>query len=109
MHYLFLSLAVITEVVGTSAMKSSSEFTKVLPSLISGASFLLSFFFMAMSLKEIPVGVAYSMSSGLGIVMIAAVGWFAHKESLDLPAVCGMALIVAGCVTMKLFSGSVAA
>jgi small multidrug resistance pump len=104
MHYFFLSVAVVAEVVGMAALKSSGGFSKTLPSLITVASFVLSLVCFALALRGIPMGVAYAVWSGLGIILVAGVGWFAHQQSLDPPAIAGLGLILAGCITINLFS-----
>src|SRR5262245_52828601 len=102
MHYVFLSLAVVAEVAALWGMKG--DFTKIWPVLVAVAGFVLSFGFMAISLREIPVGIAYAFWSGLGIVLVTGIGWVVHKEALDWPAISGVGLIIAGCLTINLFS-----
>ena len=105
--WFLLILAVVSEVVGTSALKASDGFTKIAPSLLVVASFGAAFCFLAMVLKSIPVGVAYAIWSGLGIVFISLIGFFVFKQKLDFPALLGIALILAGVVIMNVFSKSV--
>ncbi len=104
MAYLYLMLAIISEVIATSALKASAEFTKLVPVLIVLVGYGFSFYFMALVLRTIPLGVTYAIWSGLGIVIIAAIGVIFFKESLDLPAMVGMGLIIAGVVVVNLFS-----
>lgn len=104
--YLFLLLAILTETAGTSALQASQQFTKLLPSVIVVVGYALSFYFLALALRTIPVGVAYAIWSGLGIVLIAAIGWVAFGQRIDLPAVLGMGLILAGILVIHLFSSS---
>jgi small multidrug resistance pump len=106
MHYLFLSLAVVSEVIATSALKASHGFTHVVPSMIAVTGVALSLIFMAMTVKAIPIGVAYALWSGLGIVLIAAVEVYMHKKMPDLATMAGLALIVAGCMTVNLAAAS---
>lgn len=103
-HWVFLATAIVAEVVATSALKASEGFSKPLPSLAVVAGYAVAFYFLSLTLKTIPVGVAYAIWSGLGVVLIALVGWLAFGQRLDLPALAGMALIVAGVLVMNLFS-----
>ena len=105
--YLYLAIAIAFEVIGTSALKASDTFTRLVPSLVTLASYALSFLFFALSLRTIPVGIAYAMWAGLGIVLIALVGWLWFKQPLDGPALIGLALIVGGVVVVNAFSQSV--
>ena len=104
MHYLYLAIAIITEVIGTSALKATEEFTKFWPSIIVLAGYVTSFYFLTLCLRHIPVGIAYAIWSGIGIILIAVVGWFLYKQSLDVPAVIGIGFIIAGVVVINLFS-----
>ena len=107
MTYAFLFTAIVLEVIGTSALKASEQFTKLLPILIMAACYGTSFFFLSLVLRTLPVGIAYAIWSGLGIVLISMVGVIWFKQSLDVPALVGLALIVAGVVVVNLFSKSV--
>ncbi len=104
MHWLYLMIAIVAEVFGTSFLRSSAGFTKPLPSLAVVAGYGLAFYFLSLTLEQIPVGVAYAVWSGAGVTLIAAVGWLFLGQSLDLPAILGMGLIVAGVVVLNLFS-----
>lgn len=108
MHYLFLGLAIALEVVGSGFLKASDGFTKLVPSVITCLAFATCFFFFAQALKTIPLGVAYGIWAGLGIVLTAIVAVVIFKQSLDLPAIIGMLLIVSGVVVINVFSGSAA-
>jgi small multidrug resistance pump len=101
--YLYLTFAIAFEVIGTSALKADS-FTRLLPSLVCAFAYAVSFLLLALSLRTIPVGIAYAMWAGLGIVLIAAIGWLWFKEPLDLPAFIGLSLIVGGVVVVNAFS-----
>jgi len=103
-HWVFLVAAIVAEVVATSALKASEGFSKPLPSLAVVAGYAVAFYFLSLTLKTIPVGIAYAIWSGLGVVLIALVGWLAFGQRLDLPALAGMVLIVAGVLVMNLFS-----
>lgn len=104
--YLYLGIAIVFEVIGTTALKQSDAFTKLVPSLITAVTYGASFVFLALTLKSIPVGLAYAMWSGVGIVLIAAVGWFWFRQSLDTPALLGLGLIIAGVIVVNGFSKS---
>lgn len=104
MGYLYLSIAIVAEVVATSALNSSEQFTKLVPSLISIVGYAVAFYFLSHVLKTIPVGVAYAIWAGLGIVLIAIAGAFVFEQVPDAPAVIGMVLIVAGVVIINVFS-----
>lgn len=107
MPYLFLFLAIICEVAGTTALAASNQFSKLVPSLLTVAGYGLAFYFFSFSLKAIPVGVAYAIWGGVGIVLVTLIGFFYFKQRLDLPALAGIALIVAGVLVMQLFSKTI--
>nr|WP_153747494.1 SMR family transporter [Rhodovulum strictum] len=106
--YLFLLVAILTETLATSALQASQQFTRLLPSVIVVLGYALSFYLLSHALKTIPVGIAYAVWSGLGIVLIALIGWRVFGQRIDLPAVLGMALILAGILEIHLFSKSAA-
>jgi len=106
--YVYLALAIASELVGTSALKASQQFTRLAPSLLTAAAFASAFWFLSLSLRTIPVGVAYAIWSGVGIVAISVIALVLFGERPDLPAMIGMALIVAGVVVINLFSKSAA-
>lgn len=105
-NYLFLAAAIICETIGTSFLKKTEQFTKPLPTLIFIIAMAASFYLLTFALKGIPIGIAYAIWSATGIVLISLVGYFAYKQSLDLPAILGIAFIVAGVVIINLFSKS---
>ncbi len=107
MGYQYLAIAIVAEVVGTSALKASREFTSLIPSLIVVAGYGVAFYFMALALRSIPVGITYAVWSGLGIVLITIVGAFMYREIPDLPAIIGMGLIVSGVVVIHVFSKTI--
>ncbi len=107
MGYLYLTIAIVAEVIATCALKSSEEFSKLAPSVIVVIGYGVAFYFLSLVLKTIPVGMAYAMWSGLGIVLISIVGAVMFDQKLDLPAVIGMLLIITGVVVMNVFSNSV--
>lgn len=106
-HWLALTLAVIAEVLATSALKASEEFTQLIPSLVVVVGYGAAFYFMTISLRAMPLGVMYAIWSGLGIVLVSIIGWVYYEQVLDVPALIGMALIVAGVVIIQLFSNTV--
>jgi small multidrug resistance pump len=103
-QWLYLGIAIISETIATSALKSSDGFSRLLPSLLVVAGYGIAFYFLSMTLRTIPVGIAYAVWSGVGIVLITLVGWLLYGQKLDLPALLGMGLIVAGVVVMNVFS-----
>ena len=107
MTYLYLLIAIVCEVVATSALKQADGFTRLWPSLVCIAGYGAAFYLLSILLKTMPVGVVYAIWSGAGIVLIAAVGWFRFKQSLDIAAIVGLVLIVAGVLIDNLFSSSV--
>ena len=106
MPWVYLVIAIAAETVGTSALKLSDGFTRLLPSVVTVLAYAVSFFMLAQVLKVIPVGVAYAIWSGVGVVFIALIGWLVFSQRLDLPAVLGIALIIAGIVVMQVFSNT---
>ncbi|WP_299815299.1 multidrug efflux SMR transporter [uncultured Jannaschia sp.] len=104
MNWVLLILAIAFETVGTSALKASGGFTRLGPSLVTLFCFVVSLFLLSLVLRTIPVGIAYAIWSGLGIVLIAAIGWVVFGQRLDLPAIAGLILIISGIVVMQLFS-----
>lgn len=103
-HYLFLLLAVLTETIGTSALQASQQFTRLWPSLLVITAYALSFYLLSLTLKYMPVGIMYALWSGLGIIFIALIGWLVFKQALDIPAILGISLILAGILIIQLFS-----
>lgn len=105
-NWLYLSAAIVAEVAATSALKSSDGFSRFWPSLWVVVGYGLAFFFLSLTLRTIPVGVAYAIWSGVGVVLIALAGWLFFGQRLDAAAVVGMALIVSGVLVLNLFSGA---
>ncbi|WP_086980965.1 DMT family transporter [Vibrio aphrogenes] len=103
-HWVFLGIAIVSEVIATSAMKSSEGFTKLVPSIVVISGYVIAFYFLSLTLKTLPVGIAYAIWAGLGIVLITAVAWFVHGQKLDLPAMLGLGLIIAGVIVINMFS-----
>ena len=106
MKFLYLALAIVLEVLGSSFMKASDGFSKLLPTTITIIAYIACFFFFSQALKSIPLGIAYAIWGGLGIVLTALISVIIFKQSLDLPAIIGIILIVAGVFVMNFFSKS---
>lgn len=104
MVYLFLATAIALEVLGTTALQASHQLSRLGPTLLMVASYAGAFFLLSLALRDIPVGVAYAIWSGAGIVLISLIGLIVFKQALDLPAIAGMALIVAGVLVINLLS-----
>ncbi|MFT7524444.1 MAG: small multidrug resistance pump [Candidatus Paceibacteria bacterium] len=105
-HFITLIVAVIFETIGTTALQASQQFTKLGPSIIVVIAYAAAFYLLALTLKTMPVGIMYAIWSGSGIVLIAVIGWVVFRQTLDWPAVLGMALILAGIVIIQMFSKS---
>ncbi len=105
-YWLFLSVAIFSEVIATSALRASEGFSRLVPSAIVVVGYVISFYFLSLTLKVIPVGIAYAIWSGIGIVLIALVGWWLYGQKMDLAAIIGMGLILAGVAVINLFSSS---
>ncbi|CAH1669036.1 MAG: multidrug efflux SMR transporter [Chelatococcus sp.] len=105
--YIYLLIAIIAEVVATSALKASDSFTRLGPTLVTVVGYGLAFYFLSLTLRTIPTGIAYAIWSGVGIVLISAVSWIWFKQSLDWPAFLGLGLIIAGVIVVNVFSRSV--
>lgn len=104
MKWTYLLIAIVAEVAGTSALKSSQGFTVLLPSLLVALGYAVSFYFLSLTLTFIPVGIAYALWSGIGIVLVSAIGWVWFGQALDMPALLGIALIIVGVGVINLFS-----
>lgn len=107
MAYLYLAVAIIAEVIATSALKASEEFTKLVPSAIVIIGYGVAFYCLTLVLRNISVGITYAIWAGLGIVLIAIVGALLFRQVPDIPAVLGMTLIVSGVVVINVFSKTV--
>ena len=109
MPYIFLAFAIVSEVVATTALKASAQFTKPVPSIIVVVGYAISFYLLTLVLRSLPVGITYAIWAGMGIFLVAVIGAVYYKEIPDLPAVVGMALIIAGVVVLQGFSKTPAA
>ncbi len=108
MKWILLLIAVFGEVVGTTALKASEGFTKPMPSVIVMAGYGVAFYFLSLTLDKIPVGISYALWSGIGIILISIIAWWFFDQKLDLAAISGIALIIAGVAVINLFSESAA-
>ena len=104
LHYIYLIVAVAAETIGTTALQASQQFTRLWPSVLVVIGYSIAFYFLGVALKYIPVGVAYAVWSGLGVVLIAIIGLLVFGQRLDLPAMFGLGLIIAGIAVIQLFS-----
>lgn len=103
-NWICLAVAIVSETVATTALKASAGFTRPLPVVLVVAGYGLAFYFLSLTLRTIPLGVAYAVWSGVGIVLITAAGWLLYGQKLDAAALAGIALILAGVLVMNLFS-----
>ncbi len=107
MTYLYLAIAIIAEVAATSALKASEEFTRLYPSLIVIIGYMIAFYFLTLALRVIPVGIAYAIWSGVGVVLVALAGMLFYRQIPDWPAVLGMTMIIGGVVIIHLYSKTI--
>lgn len=106
MSWLYLAIAIVAEVVGTTFLRASAGFTKPLPTLAVVAGYGVAFYFLSLTLDTIPTGVAYAVWSGVGVTLIAGIGWVVYGQRLDTAALVGIGMIVAGVVVLNVFSQS---
>ncbi len=106
--WVFLSIAIISEVIATSCLKASEGFTRFWPSVVVVIGYLLAFYLLSLTLKTIPVGIAYAVWSGVGMVLIAMVGWLFLGQKLDMPAIIGLVFIITGVMVINIFSRTIA-
>ena len=104
--YIALGIAIVAEVIATTALKSSDSFSRLVPSAITVAGYGTALYFLTVTMKSLPTGVTYAIWSGLGIVLITITSYFVHQQKIDLMGVLGMGLIIAGVVVLNLFSKS---
>ncbi|SEH33733.1 DMT family transporter [Chryseobacterium culicis] len=102
--YIFLALAIIFEIIATTFLKKSEEFSKLVPSVVTVIGYACAFYFLSLTLRQIPVGITYAIWSGIGIVFITAIGVVAFRQVPDLPAIIGIALIIIGVIIINVFS-----
>jgi small multidrug resistance pump len=104
MPYVYLAIAILAEVIGTSALKATDGFTRLRPSLVVIVGYGVSFYFLSLALQTIPVGIAYAIWSGAGVALITLIGWSVFKQKLDTAALLGIALIVGGVIALQMSS-----
>ena len=104
--WIYLTIAILAEVIGTSALKSSEGFTRLWPSVTVVIGYALAFWMLSLTLKTIPVGIAYAVWAGAGIVLMALIGWVLFQQKIDAMGMLGIALIISGVLVLNLFSKS---
>ncbi|MEP1765955.1 MAG: SMR family transporter [Sulfitobacter sp.] len=102
--YLILALAVLAETIGTTALQASQQFTRLWPSVLVIVAYCISFYLLSITMRSFPIGVVYALWSGLGIFLIAIIGWVVFGQRLDFPALLGIAMIIGGICVIHLFS-----
>ncbi len=105
--WFYLFIAIIAEVIATSTLPATQSFTKLWPSVVVIAGYCAAIYFLTLTLRAMPVGVAYAVWSGVGVALVALIGWLVLGQKLDTPAIIGLGLIVTGVLTIHLFSGNV--
>jgi small multidrug resistance pump len=107
MNWIYLGIAIIAEVIATSALKATDGFTRIIPSIVVIVGYVVAFYCLSLTLRTIPVGIAYAIWSGVGVFLIALLGWLLYGQTLDLAGILGLVLIVSGVVVLNGFSRSV--
>lgn len=107
MAYILLALAIVSEVTGSTFLVKSEGFTQLVPSILVVVFYVISFYLLSQVIKTIPLGVAYAIWGGVGIVLTALIGFLIFRQSLDLAALIGIALIIGGVIVMNVFSKTV--
>lgn len=107
MHFLYLTISIIAEVIATSALKAADGFTNPIPSVIVVVGYAIAFYFLSITLRSMPVGIVYAIWSGVGVVLISLAGWLLYRQTIDVPAIIGLVLIVSGVMIINLFSSSI--
>ncbi len=105
--WICLSVAIVSEVIATSALKASEGFTRLWPTVLVAVGYATAFYFLSLTLKTVPVGVAYAIWSGAGVALITLIAWAFLGQDLDIPAIVGILLIVAGVIVLNVFSKAV--
>lgn len=106
MHWFYLVIAIVSEVIATSALKAADGFTQLVPSIIVVLGYAAAFYFLSLTLRFIPIGITYAVWSGVGIVLVSLIGWFAYRQPLDIAAIIGIGFIVTGVMILNFFSKS---
>ena len=107
MNWLYLLIAITAEVIATSTLKATEGFTRIIPSIMVVMSYGVAFYFLSLTLRTIPIGIAYALWSGIGIILIALMGWLIYKQTLDIAGIIGIGFILVGVVILNLFSKSI--
>jgi len=107
MHWIYLTIAILSEVIATSSLKAADGFTRWAPSLIVVIGYSASFYFLSLTLRTLPVGVAYAIWSGVGVALVSLIGWAIYNQSLNLATFIGITLICIGVIVLTLFSKTV--
>ena len=102
--YVYLAVAIVAEVVATSALKATEGFSRLIPSIVVVSGYGLAFYMLSLTLRTIPVGVAYALWCGVGMALISVIGWVVLKQRLDAGAITGIVLIVLGVIVLSVFS-----
>lgn len=109
MHYFYLAIAIVAEVIATSALKAADGFSRLVPSVVVVIGYAVAFYFLSLTLRTMALGVVYAIWSGIGIALICIISALLYKQTLDLPGIIGIALIISGVLVLNLFSRSVPA
>ncbi|HSB96325.1 MAG TPA: multidrug efflux SMR transporter [Spongiibacteraceae bacterium] len=104
MSWIYLLVAIVAEVIATSALKAADGFTRPVPSLIVVSGYAAAFYFLSLTLRYIPIGVAYAIWSGVGVILVSIAGVILYRQAVDLPMAIGISLIIAGVLVMNLYS-----
>ena len=108
MTYLYLAIAIVAEVIATSSLRACEGFTRLWPSVVVLVGYAFAFYFLSLTLRSMSVGIVYAIWSGVGIVLVSLIAWILFGQKLDVPAIIGIVLIIAGVAVINLFSKSVA-
>lgn len=107
MAWILLAIAIVAEVIATSALKLSDGFTKFWPALLVILGYALAFYLLSLVVRQLPVGIVYAIWAGLGVVLVSLVGWIYFGQKLDFASIAGMALILSGVFVLNVFSSAV--
>ena len=107
-NYLYLTVAILFEVIATTALKETQGFPRLVPSAVAVVGYALAFYFLSLPLRSMPVGIVYAIWCGAGIILITVIGWLWFRQTLDIPAIVGMGFIMAGVIIINLFSRTIA-
>jgi len=103
MNWFYLAIAIVSEVIATSALKAAEGFTQLVPSIVVVVGYAAAFYFLSLTLRTLPIGIAYAAWSGIGIVLVSMIGWFVYRQPLDTAAIIGISLIIIGVVILNFF------